>query len=137
MRNRNLTQMVLTSAFALTVCLGVICMSASAGMPRNQDEPPKEEKKLTIKDIMDQAHKKGLIKKVATGKASEAETKKLQTLYTALSKLSAPQGDKKSWEEKTKALVVAAKAAVDKDVDYATKLKAASNCTACHKIHKP
>ena len=114
------------------------CAGLAAQVPNsttNQDDPPK--KKLTIKDIMKEAHKDGLIKKVATEKATEKETKRLHKLYTELAKLSPPKGDKKSWDAKTKALVDSAKLAVEKDATFKTKLKNASNCTACHKLHKP
>ena len=112
-----------------------VCLAAqAASLTFSDDDPPKE--KLTIKVIMKEAHKDGLIKKVATGKASEKETKRLHELYTEMAKLSPPKGDKKSWDEKTKALVDSAKAAVDKDPKFKTKLKNASNCSACHKIHK-
>lgn len=120
----------------IAICVGSAMLSANVFANSIQDDP-KPETKFTIKQIMDLAHKKGLTKKVATGKATAIETKQLHTLYKAMSKLSPPQGDKKSWDAKTKALVEAAKAAVDKKVDYKTKLKTASNCAACHKIHKP
>ena len=99
----------------------------------NDDEPKKA---LTIKDIMDQAHKQGLLKKVATEKATEAEVKTLHELYTKLAELTPPKGDQSNWVTKTKALVDAAQLAVDKDPKFKAKLKAASKCADCHKVHK-
>ena len=124
--------------FVGPVMAGLLCAGLAAhvaSLSANQDDPP--EKRLTIKDIMKEAHKDGLIKKVATDKATKKETKRLHELYTEMAKLSPPKGDKKSWDEKTKALVDSAKAAVDKDPNFKTKLKNASNCSACHKLHKP
>lgn len=100
-----------------------------------QDEP--EEKKITIKDVMKKAHgKDGLTKKVATGKASDEEKKELQTLYEAMAKLKQPKGTDKSWKALNDSLVEAAKLAVAGDATAPKKLKAASNCKGCHKLHK-
>jgi hypothetical protein len=62
---------------------------------------------------MNTAHKKPqeLLKKVATGKASEAEKAELVRLYEALVAQRPPRGEAASWEEKTKALLAAARAA--------------------------
>ena len=124
--------------FVGPVLAGLLCAGLAAqvaSLSANQDDPQK--KKLTIKDIMKEAHKDGLVKKVATENATEKETKRLHELYTTLAKLPPPKGDKKSWDAKTKALVDSAKLAVDKDATFKTKLKNASNCSACHKLHKP
>ena len=105
------------------------------------DDPPKAE--LTIKDIMNKAHKPAeptesvyLLKKVATGKATEEEAKQLHTYYEKLAKLTPPKGEQESWTTKTTALVAAAKAAVDKEDGFKAKLGTASDCAACHKAHK-
>lgn len=131
-RSKTAKALILLPLLAGFVCACLVTQSANV---RGDDDPPK--KKLTIKQIMKEAHKDGLIKKVATGKSTEKETKRLHKLYTEMAKLPAPKGDKKSWDEKNKALVTAAKAAVDKDAGFKAKLKTASNCSACHKIHKP
>ena len=77
-----------------------------------------------------------LLKKVATGKATAAEAKELHGYYEQLAKLKPAKGDQASWDTKTKALVDAAKAAVDGDANFKTKLQKATNCAACHKVHK-
>ena len=135
MNHPNLPRTVLFAFATLIICLLFAGSSnpAAAAIIFDDEEPKKE---LTIKDIMDQAHKQGLVKKVATDKATEAETKTLHELYTKLAKLSPPRGDKASWDTKTKALVDAAKAAVDKDATFKAKLKAATKCADCHKLHK-
>ena len=130
----------LMSVFAVAV---FATMTAQASEPANanQDDTPKKE--LTIKEIMKKAHKPAkatekiyLLKKVATGKATAEETKELHELYKKLAKLKPTKGDQASWDTKTKALVEAAKAAVDKDANYKTKLQKATNCAKCHKVHK-
>lgn len=105
------------------------------------DDPPKAE--LTIKDIMVKAHKPAketesiyLLKKVATGKATEEEAKQLHAYYEKLAKLTPTKGDQAGWKTKTTALVAAAKAAMDKEEGFKAKLRTASNCAACHKVHK-
>ena len=96
------------------------------------------ESKPTIKDIMAAAHKKPkeLLKKVATGAATDAEKAELVKLYEALAKLSPPRGDASSWEEKTKALLAAARAAAEGKPDAAVELNRVANCAACHQAHK-
>lgn len=96
-----------------------------------------DEEKLTISKIMKLAHKSGLLKKVATGKASDEEITELHKFYAAMPELAPPKGEKKSWQEKTTALVEASQAAVDKDPQAGAMLKAATNCAACHQVHKP
>ncbi|MGE3805796.1 MAG: hypothetical protein AB7K24_14065 [Gemmataceae bacterium] len=92
---------------------------------------------IEIKDVMKEAMKGGLCKKVATGKADKAEKEKLLKLFQAMAKQKPPKGDAESWKAKTGALVAAAQAAVKDDKDAGKKLQAAANCAACHKVHKP
>src|SRR5262245_14736539 len=79
------------------------------------DNQASEKAKYTIPEVMAKAHKGGLMKKVASGKASDAEKKDLVELYTALSKNEPPKGDAADWKTKTKALVEAATKAADGD----------------------
>jgi hypothetical protein len=88
------------------------------------------EKEITIKVVMQKAHKGGLLGKVLSGKASDEEKKQLVTYYEAMVKLKPPVGEEDAWKEKTKALLAAAKG---EDVDV---LKKASNCGACHSVFK-
>jgi hypothetical protein len=96
-------------------------------------QDPKFEK---IADVMDKAHKSKLHIKVADGKASDDEEKLLIIGYEFLAKQKPPKGDQKSWDEKTKALVDAAKEAAKDDKVGGPKLKKAADCAACHKVHK-
>jgi hypothetical protein len=94
--------------------------------------------KYDIETIMEKAHDKdeGLYKKVAGGKASDAEKKQLLELYVELGKNKPPKGGKDSWKKKTDAMIGAAKDVVaDKDGSIAS-LKKAVNCKACHDVHK-
>lgn len=129
---------------AILFCLACLFVCASLSMPsKAQEQEPKKKPALTIKQIMNKAHKPAdanskiyLLKKVATGKATAAESKELHGYYEKLAKLKPAKGDQASWDAKTKALVDAAKAAVDGDANFKTKLSKATNCAACHKVHK-
>jgi hypothetical protein len=97
----------------------------------------KDEPKHTIKEVMKEAHKDGLLKKVASGKGEKEDKDKLLELYTDLSKNKPSKGDADSWKTKTDALVKAAKSAVDGDKDATKGLtKASMSCKACHGAHK-
>lgn len=113
-------------AFALTATV-----AANAA----DDEKPK----YTIKQVMEKAHKgnDALLKKVAGGSAGADEKKTLLEMYVALGKNKAPKGDADSWNEKTTAIVTAAKAVAEDKEGGIAALKKATNCGACHKAHKP
>ena len=99
----------------------------------DKDEAPKHK----IKDVMKVCMKEGLCKKVASGEASDEEKEKLVEMFAALAKNKAPKGDAKSWEEKTAALLKAAKECAEGKDGAGKALQAAANCAACHKAHKP
>lgn len=90
-----------------------------------------------IKEVM-AAHKgkESLVAKITGGKGTDEDHKKILGLYEALATFKPPKGEEGSWKEKTTALVSAAKELVEKKEGAAAKLKAASNCKACHDVHK-
>ncbi len=100
-------------------------------------EDEKTEDKPTIKAIMKVAFKDGLARKVATGKATAEESAEFLKLSKALQELKPPQGDEESWTEKTKGLVEATQAVIDKKDEGAALFRTATNCMACHEVHKP
>lgn len=113
----------------LIVCLTVAALGTVAGLRYAQAEDDAKPK-YTIKQVMKEAHKDGLLKKVLGGDASDAEKEKLCELYVALAANKCPKGDAADWKEKTETIVKACKAG-----DNAA-LKTATNCGACHKEHK-
>lgn len=120
---------------SLTVGAVLAVFVASLGLFANaQADKPK----FTIEEVMKKAHDGDpkLCGKVASGKASDDEKKLLVELYTALSKNKPPKGDAKSWDEKTKALVEAAKECVKDEKTGGPKLQKAVNCKGCHSVHK-
>ena len=80
--------------------------------------------------------KGGLCSKVASGKASAEEKKKLVALFEDLHKNKPPKGDEESWNKFTTALVDAAKAAAEGKEGSGDALKTAANCMGCHSAHK-
>jgi hypothetical protein len=99
---------------------------------RAQDKPK------SIKEAMTSTHKgdDSLVKKVQAGKGSDEDHKKLLAIYEFISTQKPPKGDEASWKAKTSALVAAAKDLVDKKAGAAEGFKKASDCKACHSVHK-
>jgi hypothetical protein len=85
--------------------------------------------KFTIKEVMKEAHKSGLLKKVAAGTADKEDREKLVELYKALSENKPPKGDAEEWKKSTAVLHKAAEEAL-KDPAAGKKLKV--NCAECH-----
>lgn len=91
---------------------------------------------LTIKQVMRYAMTQHLCKKVIKNQASPADQQRLVELFEALAKCKPPVGSEASWNEKTAALVTAAKeVAAGKPAQKA--LMEAANCSACHNEHRP
>src|SRR6185436_15877849 len=93
----------------------------------------------SVHDVMEAANegKDSLYERVIGGKGTPEEAKKLSDLYQALPGLKPPKGDAKSWKEKASALTAAAKEVADRKPGAVEKLKAAADCKACHRVHKP
>lgn len=119
-----------TGIIGSVLALGVL---VAAAQEKDKDKPK------TIKDVMNIAHKgkEALLNKVLEGKGTDDDHKKLLDLYQILAGNKQPQGEEKSWKEKTDALVAAAKEVVEKKEGAIKKLTAAKDCKACHTIHRP
>ncbi|WP_169977705.1 hypothetical protein [Tautonia rosea] len=96
-----------------------------------------EDAPISISEVMKEAMKGGLNKKVASGEASAEEKDRLLVLFKGLAENEPPEGDLESWKAKTEALVNAAEAAVKGADDAPAMLKSAANCKACHDAHRP
>ena len=139
MRKTKLFGLLLTCLAMGAIAAAPITVTVQEQEQEKQEEEKQdedEEKKYTTKEVMKLAHKDGLLKKVAKGEASEDEKKQLVTLYKAMAKNDPPKGDKEAWDERNKALIEAAEAAVKGEEDAADMLKKASNCKSCHDEHK-
>jgi hypothetical protein len=98
-------------------------------------ETPKP--KHTIKEVMEKAHKGGLMGKVADGKASPEEKAELLDLYISLSDNEPPQGDSDSFHKLANNAVLGAARVVVGREGAEKDLKKAVACPVCHKAHKP
>lgn len=118
--------MMLSGAVLFTVA-----MIAGSSQSGTADEA------IEISDVMQEAMKGGLCKKVVDGEASADEKARLLVLLKAMAECEAPKGDAESWNAKTAALVKAAEGVVKGDADATAVLKGAANCKACHDPHRP
>lgn len=91
-----------------------------------------------IETVMKDAMKgnSSLHSKVATGKGTPEDAKKLLAYFKTLPSDSPPEGDSASWKDKTGKLIDAAQAVVDGKPGATKTLQEAGNCKACHNVHK-
>ncbi|HVS37747.1 MAG TPA: hypothetical protein VMS17_19450 [Gemmataceae bacterium] len=77
-----------------------------------------------------------LIQRVAAGDANEIEKQRLLKVLTGLANTQPERGSLESWKAKTSALLAAAQDVVDGKEGAAQRLREASNCRACHTVHR-
>ena len=120
---------------ALLCSLGLVGAFALA---QDTEEGKTEKPKHTIKQVMKEALKgNALNKKVLSGDATDKEKLQLLDMYISLVESEPPKGDEASWQKFAgSAALAAAKVAVGRE-GAEVELKAATNCAACHKAHKP
>ena len=107
-----------------------ISTSANTTIPTVDDGPKK------VKAIMAALHKKGLHKKVMTGKATDDEKKQMVDLYVDLVENSAPKGEEIEWKMQAgTAMLAATKVLLGRD-DALEEYEKASNCKGCHSKFK-
>lgn len=94
---------------------------------------------LTVDQVMDEGFKgKGsMASRLGENTATDADKQRMVYLTQQLTLNQAPKGDTGSWEEKTAKLNRAAIALADKLPDSLELWRAASDCKACHSLHKP
>lgn len=114
------------AAFSTLVMFGLVGFAA-------QDEEPE----YTISEVMKEAHKGGLLKKVFEGKASDEDKAKLLDLYEAMLANDPPKGSAEAWKKRSEAIVAAAKELIEDKEGASEKLTKAVNCKACHSEHRP
>lgn len=117
----------------LALAASVACLFGVAWAA--EEEAPKPP--YTIKEVMQQAHKDGLLKKVLSGDASAEEKRHLLDLYISMAESKPPIGDATSWHKLAGGTVMAAAKVVVGRKDSLASLKKATACAACHKLHKP
>jgi hypothetical protein len=91
----------------------------------------------SIKDVMAlHKGKESFLANILAGKGSDDDHKKLVAAYEAMAGMKAPKGDEAGWKTLNTALLGAAKDVQAKKEGALDKLKAASNCKACHDPYK-
>ncbi|MGB7345065.1 MAG: hypothetical protein WBD20_12700 [Pirellulaceae bacterium] len=116
---------------------GSLLLAAFVCLPAIGADDDDKAPKFKTKEIMKKAFKGPLVKKVASGEASDEEKKELHEMLVALAKNKPPRGEQESWEKLTGALVKAGEAAVNGDENAGAMLKKGANCKACHSEHQP
>jgi hypothetical protein len=107
----------------------LLCVTSGLGTA-NADETVKNAMKKNFKP------EDALAKKAGKGEASDAELAGLLKCFEALAKAKPAKGSDSSWAAKTGALVAAVKKVQAKDPSGFSDLKKATNCKACHDVHK-
>ena len=94
--------------------------------------------KHTIEDVMKKAYKgkTSLIARLSEGKGTQADVTQLLEFNQALAASKPTMGEQADWDQRTAALLKATEALKAGDRTAPAALKAASDCKACHKLHK-
>lgn len=122
------------SRVAILCAVGLVTL-ACLNVTVQATPPDDAEPKHTIKEVM-QAMKKGLLKKVVSGEATAEEKTQLLDYYISLVENTPKKGDANSWHKLAgDAAKAAAKVVVGRE-GATDELKAATNCKACHDVHK-
>ncbi|SKA99554.1 hypothetical protein SAMN02745166_02969 [Prosthecobacter debontii] len=108
----------------------LLALAAFAGLTTAQADQ--------IEVVMKEAMKgnNSLHSKVATGKGTPDDAKKLLEYFKTLPSETPPEGDAASWKEKTETLIAAAQGVVEGKPGANKTLQEAGNCKACHNVHK-
>lgn len=113
-----------------------------AGLTNTALSQDKGKEKGPIKDAMQKYHKapKGtdpVGKRAAGGQATKEELAGMVKAYSAMATVKPPRGEDASWKEKVSALIAATKDLHAGKPGAVDAYKNASNCKACHNVHKP
>ncbi|WP_372721518.1 hypothetical protein [Novipirellula sp.] len=130
MSQKKFYQIACSVLLGASVCLPMVSSNAAFG----EEEAAK---KPSIKAVMKSCFKGPLLKKVASGTATDEEKKELHTMLVAMSKAKPPRGSEESWKKLNKPLVEASQKVIEGDAQAPAMLKNAANCKACHSEHKP
>jgi hypothetical protein len=91
-----------------------------------------------IKEVMAlHKGKESFLANILAGKGSDDDLKKLVAAYEVLAAQKPTKGEEASWKKLTGEMLTQAKDAAAKKAGALDKLKAATNCKACHDVHKP
>lgn len=118
--------------------VGLVAAFLAAGVWAWAQGVSKDDKPKTIKDVMAlHKGKDSFLNKILAGKGTDEDHRKLVAYYEVMAALKPPQGDEKSWKEKSEALLAAARDVAAKKDGAIERLRKASDCKSCHGPHKP
>ncbi len=120
---------------AVCVALGLVVGSLRGAAPNALAQEP-ESPKHTIKEVMKVGHKDGLLKKILDGAGTDEDKQLLLDLYISLVESKPEKGDEDSWYELAGAAAMASAKVVVGREGAIESLKVATNCKACHDVHK-
>ncbi len=115
---------------------GIVTLALVVALSPNQAGEKKAEPKYKISEVMKKGMKGGLAKKVAEGKATEAEKQELVDMFVSMHAHLPSRGERSAWEKMTTSLVEAARASQKGDEQAGKQLAKLINCSACHKEFK-
>ena len=119
--------------------LAAICVAGMGSVMSLVRAADEAKPKHTIKEVMKTVHGKEstLHKNIVAGTGTAEEKQQLLDLYISLFEGKPPKGDEDSWKMLAgKAALAAAKVVVGRE-GAIEELKTATNCKACHSVHKP
>ena len=118
----------------VAVCLGLsLTVGSLAGLAQAQEAA---KPKHTVKEVMKIGHKDGLLKKILAGEGTAEDKQLLLDLYISMVESKPEKGDMTSWQTLAGAGALAAAKVVVGREDGMEALKTATNCKACHDVHK-
>ena len=118
---------------------GVLSLSLAVGafvLPTALAQEEGAKPKHTIKEVMAANKPNQLLSKVIKGEASADEKKELLDLFVSLVENKPKKGDMESWHTLAGGAALAAAKVVVGREGAEKELEAATNCKACHSVHK-
>jgi len=122
------------SLVRLSALGAAIGMAVGIGLAVARANAADDSAKLTIKQIMEKAHKgrDAVVVKVRSGKGTPEEISTLLGYYKMMEELDPPKGDPAKWKTKVHTLVLATEALQSGEDGAVKKFAAAVNCGSCH-----
>ncbi len=116
--------------------LAIVVLAASAGWYASRADDDSRMVVIAAMRRVFTGQDPPLVVKAAAGDASEVEKQRLLKVLTGLADTQPDHGSLDSWKAKTGALVAAAQDLIDGKEGAGQRLRAASNCRACHQAHR-
>jgi hypothetical protein len=116
--------------------LAIVVLAASAGWYASRADDDSRMVIIAAMRRVFSGQDPPLVQRAAAGDANEVEKQRLLKVLTGLANTQPDRGSMDSWKAKTGALLSAAQDLVDGKEGAGERLRAASNCRACHAVHR-